>query len=176
MIFSEHGNTGLNWFPNSGLRMRIRSWTAFFREAAFIFWNESSVKRTCPAPPEECNSPAANIYLGPEERGYLKILGDYTRDFDARAEVVAATVSVPDQVRAYALRAPTMYGAYLHHFSDHATLATDVVLTVDALTGGTATWIDPATGAALADPQPVEAGTRHLAVPPFRVDAALRIR
>lgn len=176
VIFGEQGNTGVNWYPNSALRMRIRIWTAFFKGASFIFWNESSTKGACPPAPAECNNPAANIYLGPQERALIKVFGDFTRGFDARAEEVAAVVSAPDKVRAYALRSPSIYAAYLHAYTDHQNPTSGLMLTVEPLAAGTATWMDPTTGAALGAPQAVAAGTRALAVPAFTVDAALVIR
>src|SRR6185503_2066635 len=117
-----------NWYPNSALRMRIRVWTAFFNEASLIFWNESSTKGMCPAPPAECNSPAANIYLGPQERGFIKPWSDFTRGFDAGARMVSAAVNRPDKVRAYALRSATVYAAYLHAYTDHSNPTTGLTL------------------------------------------------
>jgi hypothetical protein len=175
IVFSEHGNTGVNWDPRSALRMRIRTWTAFFVEASYIFWNESSTKGMCPPKPAECNNPAANIYLGPEERGYLKAFSDFARGVDARAGRLEATVDVPDKVRVYALRSDTVYAAYLHAYTDHTNPTVGVKLTVEPRAAGTATWTNPATGAVLGTAAAV-AGTQTLDVPSFTTDIALKIR
>ena len=63
VIVGEQGNQVQNWDDRSALRMRLRSWAAFFAEGVFIFWNSSGAK-------DYKNPGAANIYLGPEERGY----------------------------------------------------------------------------------------------------------
>ena len=47
---------------------------------------------------------AANIYLGPEERGYIRVLQDFASRLDSDVEMVAVDVSMLDQIRAYGLR------------------------------------------------------------------------
>ena len=44
IIFGEQGNSVQNWDPLSALRARIRSWTAFFDEGYFIFWDQQGSK------------------------------------------------------------------------------------------------------------------------------------
>jgi hypothetical protein len=174
IVFGEQGNTGVNWYPSSALRMRIRIWTALFDEAAILFWNESSTIGKCPPQPAECNNPAANIYLGPTERSYVKVWSDFTRGLDAGVVAVPAHTNAPDRVRGYAMRSATTYAAYLHAYTDHTNPTTGVTLTVEPLAAGTATWIAPASGAVLGT-QPVAAAQQTLAVPAFTVDVALRI-
>src|SRR5262249_62326430 len=104
-LVDEQGNAGHNWDPTSAVRMRLRAWTAFFAEAAIVFWNTSATK--------DYAAEAANRYLGPQERGYIGGLSRYTAGFDARSRVVAASVSGRPGLRAYALRGPSEYGLYL---------------------------------------------------------------
>ncbi|MBI3962955.1 MAG: DUF5060 domain-containing protein [Deinococcus sp.] len=167
VIFGEQGNSEQNWDPRSALRLRLRSWTAFFNEGVFIFWNSSFAK-------DYQGGVASNIYLGPEERAYLRILQDFTRGFDLRASMVPLAVSNPALVRGSALRSPSAYAAYLHAYTDHSNPASGITVTVDLLAGGTATWISPATGEVLGT-QNVSAGLQTLPVPAFTTDIALKI-
>ena len=167
VIFGEQGNSEQNWDERSALRMRIRSWTAFFNEGALIFWNSSFAK-------DYRGGVASNIYLGPEERGYLKVLQDFTRGFDPRAVIAEVKVSSPERVRGYALGSPSAYGAYLHAYTDHTSPTSGISITVDSPGNGTASWIDPATGNLLST-QSVSAGSQTLNVPPFTADIALKI-
>jgi hypothetical protein len=166
-LVDEQGNVGLNWDPTSATRVRVRAWTAFFAEGIFVFWNTSFIKNCCP-------NGTASIYLGPEERSYVRILQDYTRNFDARAAVVSAPVTGSNAVRAYALKGPRDYGMYVVNGGDRSKPTSGVSITVDPSRGGTAKWIDPATGRIVAlkrvDPRP-----QRLAVPAFSTDIALRI-
>jgi hypothetical protein len=155
-----------NWDERSGLRMRIRSWAAFFAEGTLAFWNTSFAK--------DYRAEAANIYRGPEERGYMKVLRDFTIGFDPRATITSIDVSHPSPVRGYALRGPAGYAAYLHAYTDHAQPTVGARVTIDPLAAGTAIWSSPATGRLLGK-QPVGAGRQTLDVPPFVTDVALKI-
>jgi len=166
VIVGEQGNSGQNWDDRSAVRMRLRTWTAFFAEGTLIFWNTSGTKTY--------RSSAGNIYLGPEERTYLRVLQDFTRGFDTRARIVSVEVSAPARVRGYGLSGPRDFAAYLHAFRDQAPTS-GVRLTIRARSPGSVTWIDPASGRVLGR-STVRRGTRLLAVPPFAVDVALKIR
>ncbi|MBI3538093.1 MAG: DUF5060 domain-containing protein, partial [Chloroflexi bacterium] len=133
IIFGEQGNSEINWDTRSGLRMRLRSWTAFFNEAVLIFWNASALK-------DARNGVASNIYLGPEERGYVQVLQNFVSGLDARIAMSEITVSKPEAVRGYALRAQTTFVAYLHAYRDHTNPTTGIAVTVSLTTGGKATW------------------------------------
>lgn len=165
-IVGEQGNSGQNWDDRSALRMRLRSWTAFFSGGALIFWNSSGAK--------DYRNAAAAIYLGPEARGYLKVLQDFTRSFDPSAVVANIEVSDPGRVRAYGLSSPTTAAAYLHAYTGHVNPTAGVTVTVDVRAAGTATWIEPATGRVLGC-QPVPVRRRDLVVPSFITDIALKI-
>ncbi len=168
VIVGEQGNTVQNWDDRSALRMRLRSWTTFFAEGTLIFWNSSFAK-------DYRNPDAANIYLGPEERGYLKVLQDFTRRFDPNLAIVQIGVSNPARVRAYALSSATMYAAFLHAYTDHTNATIGISVTIETRSAGTATWIEPATGRVLGS-QLVAAGRQILAVPAFVTDVALKVR
>jgi hypothetical protein len=174
VLVGEQGNTGMNWDPGSALRMRIRLWTALFQEIGLIFWNTSWSKagmnqgRYTPGN-------ASNIYLGPEERGYVRVLADFSARLDAGVRMTNVSVS-DNGVRAYGLLSPKVAAAYLHHFAGHKTPAAGVRVTL-ALPQGrplVAQWIDPASGDVMAR-VPLRSGAISLAAPPFRVDVALLV-
>jgi hypothetical protein len=168
VIVGEQGNSGHNWDPQSALRMRLRAWTAFFTEGTLIFWNTSSTKNY--------TAGAGNIYLGPEERGYLRILQNFTRGFDKRAKITPVVVSPATTVRGYALAGPVQSAAYLVNYRDHVSPTVGAHLTVDVSRSGTATWISPATGKVLARQTLRRRRVQTLQVPPFVTDVALEIR
>ncbi len=167
VIVGEQGNQFQNWDDRSALRMRLRSWTTFFAEGALIFWNGSGAK-------DYRSLGAATIYLGPEERGYLRVLQDFARGFDANAAIATVVVSDPGRVRAYGLSSPTTYAAYLHAYTNHASLTSGINVTIEPRAAGIAMWIEPVTGHVLAS-QRISAGHQSLVVPAFVTDIALKI-
>jgi len=164
-VVGEQGNSGQNWDERPAVRMRLRAWTAFFAEGTFIFWNTSAIKNY---------RSSAGIYLGPEERGHLRVLRRFMRGFDPRARIVSVGVSAPANVRGYGLSGPHRFGAYLHAFRNQASPTTGVRITIRTRSPGSATWIDPADGRVLAR-KAIARGTQRLTVPPFVVDVALKI-
>lgn len=174
VIVGEQGNATCNWDAGSAQRLRVRSWASFFSEGTLIFWHTGYSKSYCYNP--------ANIYLGPEERGYLKVLQDFTKGFPAGAALTgtmsgsSGTLPVSDlsRVRAYGLTSPTAYAAYLHAYTNHTSPTTGITLTVAPQTAGVATWYSPATGQVLGT-RNVNAGSQPLAVPAFTTDIALKI-
>jgi hypothetical protein len=165
-LVDEQGNSGRNWDATSAVRMRIRAWTAFFAEATLVFWNTSATK--------DYVSRAANIYLGPEERGYIHALQRYTRGFDPRARVVSVSVPGRSDIRAYGLRGPNEYGLYLVAAANHSVVKGGVRVVVNPRRAGRAKWIDPARGETLRMLK-VRAGKQVLVAPPFTTDVALKI-
>jgi len=163
VIFGEQGNLGQNWDERSALRMRLRAWTAFFAEAALIFWNTSGFT-------DYFHPASANIYLGPEERGYVRVLQDFAASAGADATRSTITTSGPG-VRAYGLRSQGKVLGYLHHFSSHST-AVETTVTLNLPQPALVSWIDPASGNRIRT-QSVGAGPRVLTTPPFTVDLAL---
>ena len=179
VIVGEHGNRGMNWDPLSGLRMRIRTWTALFQEISLIFWNTSWSKSSMfygrPRP-----GAVANIYLGPEERGYIRVLQDFASRLDADVRMAPVEVSSPGLIRAYGLLSSAVAAAYLHHAEDHAIAVRDVRITLDLPdpTGPTdelvGAWIEPSSGEVVARVR-VPMGRQTLDVPPFSADLALLV-
>jgi hypothetical protein len=179
VIVGEHGNRGMNWDPLSGLRMRIRSWTALFQEISLIFWNTSWSKTGMfygrPRP-----RAVANIYVGPEERSYIRVLQNFASQLDANVRMAPVEVSAPSRVRAYGLLSQTVAAAYLHHAEDHSLVVPSVQITLalptpqhptDDLVG---TWIEPSSGAVVARLR-LPPGRQTLEVPPFSVDLSLLV-
>ncbi|MCC7355349.1 MAG: DUF5060 domain-containing protein, partial [Anaerolineae bacterium] len=178
VIVGEQGNSGMNWDPTSGPRMRIRTWAALFQEITFIFWNTSWSKygmfqgRYTPGG-------AANIYLGPEERGYIRVLQNFSARLDADVRMAPVGVSLPRSVRAYGLRSDTVAAVYLHHFRDHSNAVRGLTITLDVPGGDrskplTGEWLDPSTGNVLGRVS-LSAGHQTLAVPSFSIDLALLV-
>ncbi|MBI3360300.1 MAG: DUF5060 domain-containing protein [Chloroflexi bacterium] len=167
IVFSEQGNSGVNWDPTSATRMRLHAWTAFFEEATLIFWNSSFGN-------DYHADLAANIYLGPEERGYIRALQNFTAGFDPAATPENADTTAPERVRGYALRSRKAYAAYLVNYTDHTNPTSGVKLTASLPVSGAAIWYDPKTGATVSTVN-ISAGKRTLNVPDFVTDIALKI-
>jgi hypothetical protein len=175
VIVGEQGNSagsGKNrppgvggvWDAGSAQRMRLRLWTAFFREISFIFWNTSYAR----------DGHYMNIWLGPQEREYVRALQDFSARLDADVRMVPVTVSDPSQVRAYGLRSARRAAVYLHHFKDHATVVRGLTVTVDVPADAHAFWYSP-TSADIVATLKVETGTQTLTAPDFTVDLALLV-
>lgn len=180
VIVGEQGNTGMNWDPLSGRRMRIRAWTALFQEISLVFWNTSWSKAGMFQGRYNPGRDAANIYLGPEERSYIQVLHDFSDRLDAGVRTVSVESSSPDSVRIYGLRSDVVVGIYLHHFSNHTSVVHGTKITVDFPRSDKPTnelvgeWIEPSTGRVLTRVR-VLPGRQTLEVPPFTVDLALLV-
>jgi hypothetical protein len=175
VIVGEQGNTGINWDPGSAMRMRIRAWTALFQEIGLVFWNTSWSKAGVNGGRYLPGS-ASNVYLGPEERGYIRVLHDFANRLDPDVRITEASVAGGD-VRAYALKSPWLTCAYLQHYGDHTTVARGLKITLAYPEGRRpiAEWLDPATGAVISRAA-VRPGEPALDVPAFRVDLALIVK
>jgi hypothetical protein len=152
------------WDDRSALRMRIRNWTAFFNEIAFIFWNTSYAR----------DGHFMNIWLGPKEREYVRAMQDFAYRLDKNVRVVPVKVSPPEDVRAYGLASKRRAGVYLHHFNDHAKPVRNVSITLDVPEAAKAYWYSPE-NAGILKIIDVSTGTNILKVPQFTVDLALLI-
>lgn len=164
-MFGEQGNAEQNWDPQSALRMRLRSWTAFFEEGTLIFWNSSFAK-------DYKSSGAANIYLGPTERRYIHNLQSFASGADPNLTPFNPQTSNP-AVRAYGLQSDGTVLIYLHHFASHGYPAVSN-LTINFRAPGKAAWIDPASGKTLSS-FGIKSGNQVITTPAFKVDLALRI-
>lgn len=165
VIFGEQGNGTCNWDSTSALRMRERLWSAFFNEGEIVFWNSSYAQNYC--------NGAANIYLGPQERGYTTVLQNFTNNTDPTVKITTVTQSNSSNIRAWGLSGLAEFLVYLQHYTDH-TNNVSTSLTLNLPSAGTATWIDPATGNTLSTTS-VGAGVQNITSPSFVIDAALKI-
>ena len=179
VIVGEQGNTGMNWDPLSGQRMRIRAWTALFQEISLVFWNTSWSKAGMHGGQYSAGR-VANIYLGPEERSYIRVLHDFSGRLDAGARMLFVESSSPDSVRAYGLFSNVGAGVYLHHFNNHTSAVKQTKITIEFPRSKKPTkelfgeWIEPSTGRVLTRVR-VLPRRQTLDVPPFTVDLALLI-
>jgi len=170
VVFGEQGNTLYNWDPTSATRMRVRTWTAFFNEGIFVFWNYSHKKR---AFAEEFEYGNANQFIGEEERKYMKILQEFTNgiDLSAKKEFLKVTNL---QVRGYKIISKEEEAGYFYHFNDQTELTT-IDLEVYLPKNSEIEWLDPATGKILLK-QTLDAGDNNLTSPVFYVDLAFKIK
>lgn len=172
VYFTETGMIWHNWDPDSHNLMRIRSWTAFFEAANLMWWNTAGT--------QSYHGESGNMYLGPTERGYQRILREFVNSMTDPG-VQAMNVSATEGVRAYGLMgvgksgAGQVYMVYAHHFANHI----DQIKTVLAFASGapisscTSTWVSPADGSVtLAAPGADGASFQS---PPFAIDVALLV-
>lgn len=193
VIYGEQGNyrgekdrsaegIGGVWDPGSARRMRVRCWTAMFQEVGFIFWETSYAK----------DGHVRNIWIGPEERQYLRVLQESAARLDGAVRMVDVHLGGGDaeSVRAYGLRSPECAAVYLHHGRcrqcradsggqehehrwDHRRgEVRNVAVAIDVPRRLPACWIDPATGNILGQ-FVAEPGRQELAAPAFEIDLAL---
>ncbi|MCK6556271.1 DUF5060 domain-containing protein [Candidatus Binatia bacterium] len=181
VIVGEQGNQGMNWDPLSARRMRIRAWTALFEEIGLIFWNTSWSKRGMNRGVVRPGNPS-NIYLGPEERNYVRVLAEFGQRLDAGARRTAVAVSPADAVRAYGLRSESISAAYIVHVRNRDRPVDDLVLVIDPPLGvepGTplqADCIDPASGRPALSSRLKAIVPIRLSVPAFAVDLACTVK
>jgi hypothetical protein len=164
VLFGEQGNTGQNWDPKSGLRMRLRTWAAFFNEGTLVFWNSSFAK-------DFRSDGAANIYLGPAERRMIRILQNFTSGLPADIKPFLPSPGNPG-VRAYGLNSGSTLLLYLHHFANHSSSVT-ITISLSLPARSALTWIDPANGRITGN-ETVDAGVRTVQSPSFSIDLALK--
>jgi hypothetical protein len=174
VIVGEQGNSGMNWEPASAVRMRIRSWTALFEEITLVYW-ETGWSKWGMHQGRYTPGDASNIYIGPEERGYMRVLSDFAARLEPDVQIVPVQVNSPD-VRAYGLRSQHGAAAYLVHTTDHHSPANHLGVTLLLPQNGRqwiAEWIDPATGTKLKTQEVPADGIAE--APPFQVDLALLV-
>jgi len=135
-----------------------------FSQISLIFWNTSYAR----------DGHYMNIWLGPQDREYIRALQDFAYRLDKDVRPVAVEVSDPKAVRAYALASSERLGLYLHHFNNHDRPAENIKVTLDVPRPGKAYWYCPQTADILAtvDAKP---GPQTFEAPPFTVDLALLV-
>ena len=167
IIIGEYGLRSANWSPKSALQLRLASWSAFFNEIGLCFWNTSWDKNLK-------TEGASNFYLGKQERSYIKVLSDFTKDVARDAKPAAAVVNKPTAARVSALGSKTGYFAYVHAFTNHQSPTSGISVMIEPQFAGYAVWIEPATGRVL-DSSKIPAGRQTLTAPPFLIDVALKV-
>jgi len=151
----------------------------------FIFWETSYAK----------DGHVRNIWIGPEERQYLRAMQDFAARLDRDVEIVEVRLAGPAaaDVGAYGLCSKDCAAVYLHHRAcqqcrkaerpgasaehrwDHRRgEVKGLQVTVDAPDVGTAYWYRPADGHVLAEIE-VTSGKQTLTAPPFEIDLALLV-
>jgi hypothetical protein len=166
IVFSEIGNSNVSWDKNSALRMRIKIWTAYFKNASFIFWNTN---RGVYKHPNNC----ANIYLGPEERKYTKAFRKFVNNVKENLNNAEVQLKEQDQVRSYALKSPKHFLAYFYHFKN-PDKNIKINIKINLANSGNLKWVKPQTGEIIRK-EDVSAGENTLQSPLFEEDLALKI-
>ncbi|KPK57996.1 MAG: hypothetical protein AMK73_09580 [Planctomycetes bacterium SM23_32] len=152
------------WDAGSARRMRVRLWTALFSEIAFVFWDTSYAR----------DGHFMNIWVGPQERQYVRALQDFAYRLDADVRTAPVQVSPPGQVRAYGLASGQRAAVYLHHHASHDEPLEGVTVTLEVPRDATAYWYSPR-DAALLGVLGAPAGRQTFGAPPFTVDLALLV-
>jgi len=197
VVYGEQGNSrgkddrtsegiGGVWDPGSARRMRVRLWTAFFNEVAFIFWETSYAK----------DGHYMNIWIGPEERQYTRALHDFAYRLDPAIKMAKPVLAGPqaNEVRGYGLRSDKRAAVYLHHYRcaecasarqaggravrhswnhDRGDVK-GLQVKIDVPRAAKGYWYSP-TDAAILGTFDAPAGEQTFAAPPFKVDLALLI-
>ena len=167
IIFGEQGNSIQNWDDLSAERMRIRSWTAFFEQGIFIFWNTSYIKNYR-------NTYAANIYLGPQERGYIRALQNFTVLADTGVRAIPFFPDNKSQVRAFGLKSAKVTMGYFHHTTSHTSYV-NTSFNYRVNPSGTIYWISPSNGSVI-DSAKLAFGTQTISSPQFTADISMLIK
>lgn len=167
VVFGEHGNKEKNWDETSATRLRVRVWSGFFNNAMFVFWNQSDRKDFYNPVLEN-----ANIFIGDEERKYLKVFSDFSQGVSLSSETVNLSLD-NEGVRSYALQSDEGLLAYFFHFNNPSE-ETSINFPLGIWKDGTISWIDTASGNVLKEFD-VKIGRVELSSPTFTTDIALRV-
>jgi len=166
ILFGEVGNTVKNWDESSALRMRVRTWTAFFHNAILVFWNTSSDKNYYN--PVIKN---ANQFIGPQERSFIQSFVTLTQAVHLSAHAVPIPTYNP-QVRSYGLISEHELMGYFFHFADPYR-NTSVSARISLPKNARVTWLDPSTGRTLSE-MVLPRGSHNISSPEFTADIALK--
>jgi len=173
------------WDIGSARRMRVRSWAVMFAEGSFIFWETSYTR----------DSHFMNIWLGPQERQYIRALQDFSYRLDTGIKRfrVSKSGAQANQVTAHGLRSDECAAIYFHHhvcaecpknptkeekrkhlWEHDRGKVTDLKVTVNVPKAGKGYWYDPLDADIIASFD-APAGEHTFTVPPFTIDLALLI-
>jgi exopolysaccharide biosynthesis WecB/TagA/CpsF family protein len=166
IIFSEEGNKYANWDETSGVRMRVRIWTAFFNDASLIFWDTSGTKKFT-------STKNANIYLGPDERRYVKVFQNTIDSLPADYWPMTLLLN-NSGIRYFAVASDSRLLAYFFHYADPSQkISAQVSLYRERR--GTAQFINPENGDVVSNGA-IAAGWNTLTIPYFACDIVLKIQ
>jgi outer membrane protein assembly factor BamB len=169
IVFGEIGNGTKNWDENSALIMRVRAWTTLFNGGGLIFWNSSHSK-------EFYNEAFknANQYIGPEERQYMKVISDFSKQLSADLERKSFINNLTtNNTRVYTLTSEKEWLAYAYHFA-HSGFKTKFSFKSNLEQTGHLQWLDPKTGEVVSNQQ-LSPGSHLLESPLFQEDLVLKI-
>lgn len=167
ILFGEIGNTVSNWDRDSALRMRIKSWVAFFNEALLVYWNTSNTKRY-----HNSVIHNANQYIGDEERNYIYNLQQFTYNIALDAKPFYLPTSGAD-TRSYGLESSKEILGYFFHFASpyqHTSITTHLYIPHS----GKLIWYMPSSGIKL-NHLNLLPGYQTLHSPNFTADIAFKI-
>jgi hypothetical protein len=171
VVLTESGNAAHNWDPMSHLRMRIRSWVAFFKGVMLMWWNTAGTQSCRP-----CGG--GNMYLGEQERSYQKYLTEFASnmtDPNVTSFNFSATSTTSALVKAFGISGAgvddksTVTMVYLHHQDHNSNTTSMFSLPNLPKIECTCSWYSPESGTAIAAHQQGSTFT----TPPFAVDIAL---
>jgi hypothetical protein len=167
IVYGEYGNNQTCcWHANSALWHRIRHWVLYFNQAAAISWHQGGSQTYC--------GPPSNIWLGPTERSYTRIVQRFCADLDPALAPCSLT-TVPASVHGYGLRAATSFAVYLYNTGNQSSPLSGVGVTVSApFAQGQGYWYDPVTGDTLSRVS-ITSANQQLTAPAFAIDMALKI-
>ncbi len=163
-IISEFGFIKANHFPGSAEWLRKFAWAFSFQKIGIIFWNTGFGYF------ENIENQNSNIYLGPEERFYLKNLRNFLPDMSADS-ISKLYFENENKIAVFSLSDNNFNLYYLLNLdqSDKSQ-----VFEVDATSSGVGTFVNPKTGNKLQE-FPVKEGKQQLSLPDFNDDLAIKI-
>jgi len=135
-----------------------------------------------------------NLWIGPEERQYVKVLQDFSKKLERDTKPTWMIVDGPQaaEVHHYVMKSNRRLAAYFHHVTceecrrkqlsraehrwDHDRgEVKGLTVSLQAPAAGTGYWIDPRNGSVLGRFAADASERRTYAVPPFTVDLALLV-
>lgn len=166
VVFAEQGNLGANFDATSGIRMRVRAWTAFMEQAILIFWNQSESKN------HASGIFPANLYIGSEERSYISILERLTSSFSLSSSKSEYNLS-KDGVRGYGIASDSRNLIYFFHYKSPFT-RTKFSMMINTRNGGDIEWLEPSDGKVLQTGH-CNPGYCQVSSPSFTTDVVLAV-
>ena len=142
VVLGEQGNGPFNWDETSATRMRVRLWSSFFNQGIVTFWSMSDTKGVPRAKPYW-----ANIYLGEEERKYVRYLQDFIKDFPLESKPFNI-VTNNSGIRGYGLQSENNLAGYFFHFADYKS-PTSFSVNLSLQKPGVIEWYNPVNGKVL---------------------------